>query len=316
MASDEAVIRTRRLTKTFGRLRAVDEVDLEVPKGCVFGLAGRNGAGKTTLISMLLGLLRATRGSAGVLGMDPRRQDVAIRRQVGYVPETHGIYPWMKVREVLRFCAPFYPTWDRACAGELVSRFELDPEKKVRELSRGMVAELGLALALAHRPSLLILDEPTSGLDVVVRREFLESIVRMISEEGRTVFISSHLLEDVERIADRIGFMEGGRLVRVEELGSLKARFRRVRIAFTGEPPERLELEGIGRLERDGQRFEVTFDGFGPETMGRLREAFPAAQMAEEAMSLEEIFVEMVGRRPRACGAAGGEASGAVASRE
>ena len=294
---DGQVIETKGLTKLFGRKLAVDSLDLGVPRGCVYGLAGRNGAGKTTTIRMLLGLLRPTSGSASVLGLDPRKKDVEIRRRLGYVPETHHIYPWMKVREVMKFCAPFYPTWNWGRCKELLGRFELDEKQKIKELSRGMVAKVALTLALAHDPELLVLDEPTSGLDVVVRREFLESIVRLIAEEGRTVFISSHLLADVERVADRIALLHGGKLKLVEELSSLKARFRRVEIAFSEEPPEALEVEGIMGISKDGRRWEVVFDRFASSTMQELRLACPSAQAEEKSMGFEDIFVALVGPR-------------------
>ena len=292
-----AVIETRGLTRRFGKKLVVDSLDLAVPRGCVYGLAGRNGAGKTTTIRMLLGLLSRTRGSAKVLGLDPKKKDVAIRRRVGYVPETHHIYPWMKVREVMRFCAPFYPTWNPDRCRELLDRFGLDEGQKVRELSRGMVAKVALTLALAHEPELLVLDEPTSGLDVVVRREFLESVVRLIAEENRTVFISSHLLADVERVADRIALLDNGKLKLVEDLADLKARFRRVELSFADEPPESLPVEGIRHLTKDGRRWEAIFDRFSQGAIEELRAAFPSAQIEAKDMGLEDIFVALVGGR-------------------
>lgn len=289
------VIRTQKLTRRFGRKVAVDGLDLEVPRGCVLGLAGRNGAGKTTTLRMLLGLLRPSSGTATVLGLDPRKKDVAIRRRAGYVPETHHIYPWMTVAEVTWFCAPFYPTWSDARARELLDRFDLDPKQKIKELSRGMVAKVALTLALAHDPELLVLDEPTSGLDVLVRREFLKSIVRLIAEEGRTVLLSSHLLADVERVADRIALMDGGKLALVEDLASLKARFRRVDIAFADEPPAELPAKGVRSVRRDGRRWDVVFERFDPSELAALRAACPGARVEEHDMGLEDIFVALVG---------------------
>jgi len=288
-------IETRGLTRRFGKKLAVDGLDLAVPRGCVVGLAGRNGAGKTTTIRMLLGLLRPTRGAATVLGLDPRKKDVEIRRRLGYVPETHHIYPWMKVREVMKFCAPFYPTWNWRRCQELLKRFDLDESQKIKELSRGMVAKVALTLALAHEPELLVLDEPTSGLDVVVRREFLESIVRLIAEEGKTVLLSSHLLTDVERVADRIALMDQGRLKLVEDLASLKARFRRVEIAFAGEPPGDLAVEGVLKCTKDGRRWEMVFDHFDPSAVEAIQAVCPSAGVETHSMGLEDIFVALVG---------------------
>jgi ABC-2 type transport system ATP-binding protein len=293
------VIETHGLTKRYGKKPAVDGVDLAVPRGCVFGFAGRNGAGKTTTIRMLLGLLRPTAGSATVLGFDPKKKDVEVRRRIGYVPESHHIYPWMEVREVMKFCAPFYPTWNWGHCQELLESFDLDENQKIKELSRGMVAKVALTLALAHEPALLVLDEPTSGLDAVVRREFLESIVRLIAEEGKTVFMSSHNLADVERVADRIALLDNGKLKLVEELASLKARFRRVELAFSGEPPDGFSADGILKTTKDGRRWELIFDRFAPAAIDALRAACPTAQAEAQAMSLEDIFVALVGgQRP------------------
>jgi len=291
------VIETEGLTKRYGKKVVVDSIDVRVPRGCVYGLAGRNGAGKTTTIRMLLGLLSPTSGSVSVLGLNPRKKDVEIRRRVGYVPETHNIYPWMKVREVMKFCAPFYPTWNPAKCNELLDRFDLDREQKVRELSRGMVAKVALTIALAHDPEMLVLDEPTSGLDVVVRREFLESVVRLIAEEGRTVVISSHLLADVERVADKIALLDEGKLRFVEDTADLKARFRRVAVTFPTDPPAALELPGILDIQKDGRRWDIIFDGYTPETLPTLRAGLPSVQVEESGMGLEDIFVALVGSK-------------------
>ena len=205
------VIQTADLTKRFGKNTAVDSLSLAVPEGTVFGFLGRNGAGKTTTIKMLLGLLPRTSGSASVLGLDSARKSLDIKRQVGYVPEQHHMYRWMTVDQLMWFCKAFYPTWDDAECARLLERFKLPGDKKIRQLSRGMIAKTALTLALAHDPKILILDEPTGGLDVIVRREFLESIVRLIQERGKTVFISSHLLADVERVADQVAILREGR---------------------------------------------------------------------------------------------------------
>ena len=165
-------IATEGLTHRFGKLTAVDDLHLEVPAGTVCGFLGRNGAGKTTTIQILMNLLRPTAGTTEVLGLDPAADSLALRRQVGYVAENRVMYGWMKVREIVWFTGQFYETWNQARVDGLISRFGLDPEQKVKHLSRGMNAQLALALALGHEPRLLILDEPASGLDVVVRRDF------------------------------------------------------------------------------------------------------------------------------------------------
>lgn len=305
------VIRTEQITKRYGRQTAVDGVDLKVPEGKVFALMGRNGAGKTSLIRMLLGLTPISGGRAEVLGLDSAKKSVEVRARVGYVPEAHHMYRWMTVAEIVRFTAAFYPTWNDALCAELLRKFNLDPAKRIKELSRGMVAKTALTLALAHEPRLLILDEPTDGLDAVVRKEFLESIVSVAADEGRTVVISSHLLQDVERVADRVALMDGSRLRFVEDTESLKERVREVKLTFAGDAPElpvaedanlakdntdlRKALPGLVSSRREKHEWLLVLDNHGPGTMAELAARFPGARIETRGMTLEDIFVALVG---------------------
>lgn len=199
-------------------------------RGTIFGLLGENGAGKTTTIRMLLGLLSASRGSVRVLGLDPYQDPVSLKRRVGYVPEDLSLYGWMRVDEMVRFTASFYPSWDGSRVKDLIQRFSLPEDRKVRHLSRGMRAKLSLALCLAPHPELVILDDATSGLDPPVRREFLESLIDLVQGEDKTVLLSSHYVEEVERVCDEIGILVGGRLRASAPMDELKARFKRVRL--------------------------------------------------------------------------------------
>ncbi len=291
----EAVIRAEGLVKRYGGVTAVAGVDLDVSEGVVFALMGRNGAGKSSLIRMLLGLEPITAGRGTVLGFDSTRESVPLRARVGYVPETHHMYRWMTVAEIARFASAFYPTWDDAFCADLLRRFGLDPARRIRELSRGGVAKTALTLALAHRPRLILLDEPTDGLDAVVRREFLESIVEAAAEEGRTVFISSHLLQDLERVADRVALMDGGRIRFVEEAESLKARVREVKITFADGHPAAFEWPGTVSLRRERREWLLVVDNYTPETPARLKSALPGASVDARAMTLEEIFIALAG---------------------
>jgi ABC-2 type transport system ATP-binding protein len=295
----DTVIETRGLARRFGRTMAVENLNLDVPRGSVFGFIGRNGAGKTTTVRMLLGLLPMTAGSATVLGLDARKRSFDIKRRVGYVPETHHFYQWMTVGELTRFTSSFYPAWQHAKCSELIDRFELDRTKKVKELSKGMVAKLALTLALAHDPELLVLDEPTGGLDVMVRRDFLESIVRMIQEEGKTVFLSSHVLTDMERVADEIAIIEEGRLVKRAPLQELKEKVKKVRLTFRDEPPADVRIEGARSVARDGREWLVTYDDFTKQKLEGLRK-LPVSNVQVLDLDLEEIFVVLVGRRSEA----------------
>ena len=294
---NDNVIEARGLRRTFRKAVAVDGLDLSVPQGSVFGFIGRNGAGKTTTIKMLLGLLPPTSGEATVLGQDSTRRGLEIRREVGYVPEQHHLYRWMKISELMWFLRPFYPTWDDTECDRLLKHFDLDPNQKIKELSKGMVAKVALTIALAHRPKILVLDEPTGGLDVIVRREFLESIVQLIEEGDRTVFISSHLLADVERVADHVAILNGGRLLTQETMDSLKGRVRQIRLRFGDSVPERIEEGSVLRAERHNHEWIVTTSNFTEDLASELKQRLSAEAAEVIDLGLEDIFIELVGQR-------------------
>jgi ABC-2 type transport system ATP-binding protein len=243
MATDAAIV-VQGLEKHFGRKRAVDGLSLSVPRGTVYGFLGRNGAGKTTTIQILVGLLSPTAGQVRVLGLDPATQGVVLNRRVAYVPESPAMYGWMSVREACRFTAGMWPGWNDGLAEQLRERFGLAAQDKLGTMSRGMKGKVGLLLALAREPELLILDDPTSGLDAVVRREFMDGIIGALSQTGTTVFFSSHIIGDVERIADRVAIIDGGRLVLEGTVDELKAEAV-LRAAASGGEPAGVSLEDI-----------------------------------------------------------------------
>ena len=292
----ETLIQTENLTKRFRKMTAVGDLSIQVEEGSVFGLIGRNGAGKTTTIKMLLGLLPPTSGSATVLGMASGKEGLRIRRDVGYVPEQHHMYRWMTVDELMWFVKPFYPTWDDDECSALLKRFDLPRKAKIRELSRGMVAKVALTMALAHRPKILVLDEATGGLDVIVRREFLESIVHMLEDRGGTVFISSHLLADVERVVDHVAIVDEGKLVTQESVDSLKGRVKQLRLRFDGLVPDEVAVDGLLRTTRDEHEWVVSVSDFADEMPAALKQETGAADVEVVHLSLEDIFVELVGR--------------------
>ena len=201
------------LTRRFGAKTALDSVSLSVPRGGVYGLVGANGAGKTTLIKHILGLLRAEHGSVRVFDRDPVADPVGVLSRLGYLSEENDLPGWMRVDELIRYSRAFYPAWDDAYAEELRRTFGLDGAAKVRSLSKGQKARAGLLIALAYRPELLVLDEPSSGLDPIVRRDILGAVLRTIADEGRTVLFSSHLLDEVEEVADHVTMIAGGKIV-------------------------------------------------------------------------------------------------------
>jgi ABC-2 type transport system ATP-binding protein len=201
------------LTRRFGATVALAGVTLSLPRGAVYGLVGANGAGKTTLIRHILGLLRAQQGTVRVFGLDPVADPVGVLSRVGYLSEDHDLPTWMRVDELLRYSCALHAAWDDAYGEELRRAFALETTARITTLSKGQKARLGLLVALAHRPELLVLDEPSSGLDPVVRRDILAAIMRTIAHEGRTVLFSSHLLDEVEQVADHVTMIHEGRIV-------------------------------------------------------------------------------------------------------
>ncbi len=287
------VIEIQRVTRQFGPKRALDDVSLTVPRGGVFGLIGGNGAGKTTLIRHILGMLKAQTGSVRVFGLDPVDNPVGTLGRIGYLSEDRDLPDWMRVAELLRYTQAFFPNWDEAYAEELRETFDLDPRTKVKHLSRGQRARAGLLLALAHRPELLVLDEPSSGLDPVVRRDILGAIIRTIAEEGRTVLFSSHLLDEVERVADRVAIIHQGRILLTAAMDDIKETHRRLTLRFAeavSEPPSL-----VGALSCSGEGAEWTYLCSGNRTQLRMAaESLGATIVDDDALSLDDIFVTRV----------------------
>jgi ABC-2 type transport system ATP-binding protein len=293
-SSAEAVVAIKDLSRHFGAKTALDEVSLFVPRGGVFGLVGENGAGKTTLIKHILGLLRAEAGTVRVFGRDPAADPVAVLGAIGYLSEQPDLPGWMRVDELLRYTRAFFPRWDNAYAEKLREQFGLNPAQRLRTLSKGQLAKAGLLAAQAHRPDLLLLDEPSSGLDPIVRRDILEAVIRTVAEEGRTVFFSSHLLEEIERVSDHIAMLHRGKLVMCGPLDEIKARHRRVTLRFEvaqAKPPSiagALSVSGLGKewtVICNGARAEL------PATAAGL-----GARIVEEhGATLNEIFIAHAG---------------------
>ena len=222
----ESVIEVTELTRRFDSKTALDAVTLSMPRGAVYGLVGANGAGKTTLIKHILGLLRAQTGSVRVFGLDPVTDPVGVLSRIGYLSEENDLPRWMRVDELIRYSRAFRPNWDDAYAEELRQSFALDPAAKIKNLSKGQMARVGILIALAYRPDLLLLDEPSSGLDPIVRRDILGAIIRTIAHEGRTVLFSSHLLEEVEQVADHVTMINKGRIVLSAPLEDIRETHR------------------------------------------------------------------------------------------
>ena len=289
-----SVIEISGLTRKFGNKLALNNVSLHVPRGRVFGLVGENGAGKTTLIKHILGLLTAESGSVRVFGFDPVAAPVAVLSRIGFLSENRDLPPWMGVGELLRYTRAFYPQWDTAFAEELRNQFDLDPSAKIKDLSRGKNAKAGLLVALAFRPELLLLDEPSSGLDPLVRRDILEAIIRTVADEGRTVFFSTHLLDEVERVADDLAMMFDGQVVLKGPLDEVKENHHRLVLRFESPQPAAPKVPGVLSITGSGQEWTVICNGSHQEAIAAAAR-LGGRVVLEETPSLDEIFVARAG---------------------
>src|SRR5258706_80719 len=290
MAAAEPVIAVSDLTRRFGAREALASVSLAVQRGGVYGLIGANGAGKTTLIKHILGLLRAESGSVRVFDRDPIADPVGVLSRIGYLSEENDLPGWMRVDELLRYSRAFYPGWNDGYAEDLRQTFALDPAAKIKTLSKGQKARAGLLVALAYRPELLVLDEPSSGLDPIVRRDILGAIIRTIADEGRTVLFSSHLLEEVEQVADHVAMISQGKIALSAPLRAIKDSHRCVTWRFS---ESRLQPPAIaGGLRWEGRGTEWTAVVRGRSSDLKIDGAHV---VADRVASLDEIFVAHVG---------------------
>lgn len=287
------LIETDRLTRRYWRTEAVHEISLAVPEGSVCALLGPNGAGKTTTLKMLMNLLPPTSGSARVLGVDTRRLGEREFQQIGYVSENQQQPLWMTVRQLLDYCRPFYPTWDRELEAKLLADFDLPPNRKLSQLSRGMLMKAVLLSSLAYRPKLLVLDEPFSGLDPLARHDFVTGLIEAARLGEWTVLVSSHDIDDVERLVDRVAMLDSGRLTLQESTDALAARFRRVEVELDGEAPaSSVPRASWWGYARQAGRVEFVESAYAEaQTEQVCREHFPAAGVTAHPMSLREIFI-------------------------
>lgn len=294
----DAAIALSDLTRRFGGRAALDSVTLAVPRGAVFGLVGANGAGKTTLIKHVLGLLRAEQGTVRVLGLDPVAEPVAVLSRLGYLSEENDLPGWMTVAELLRYSRALHPGWDDAYAEELRGMFALDPAARIQNLSKGQKARAGLVAALAHRPELLVLDEPSSGLDPIVRRDILNAVIRTIAHEGRTVLFSSHLLDEVDEVADHVAMIRQGRVALSAPLDEVRRTHSAVTVRFPDPRarPEAGEVAGVLRWDGAGQEWTAVCRG-DPEALRQAARAWSAQVVAERRPTLDELFFAHVGIR-------------------
>jgi ABC-2 type transport system ATP-binding protein len=291
------VIRVEGLTKHYGRVVGVRDLSFAVEPGEVFGYLGPNGAGKTTTIRLLLDLIRPTTGHVELFGADARRDAVAVHRRIGYVPGDLALYDRLTGRELLRHFAALRGL-DGIAEGEAVARrLDLDLDTRIRSLSKGNRQKVGLVQALLSRPDLLVLDEPTSSLDPLVQQEVYGLIDEAI-DEGRTVFLSSHVLSEVQRIAHRVGVIREGALVLVEGVAELRARaFTRVEARFASEPPLGAfdGIPGVRELARSNTTIRFALEGT-PDPLVKALAGYTTTGLDVEEADLEDIFLDLYRR--------------------
>lgn len=289
----ESAIRTTKLTKYYGKTRGIEDLDLEVRRGEVFGYLGPNGAGKSTTIRLLLDLIRATGGSAEVLGMDSRRDAMSIRRRIGYLPGELALYENLTGRELLEFFGHLRGIGKLGIGEQVAERLGLDLSRPIRALSRGNKQKVGLVQAFMHSPEVLILDEPTSGLDPLVQHEF-HQLIADTTARGGTVLLSSHVLSEVEQMTHRVGIIRTGRLVAVEEIDALKEKaVSRIDIRFARDdvPIEAFQnLSGMRQVVKRAQLLSATVEG-SVDALIKAAARFHVLSVKTHEPDLEEVFL-------------------------
>ena len=289
-------IETENLTKRYSKkIEAVKNLNLKVLFSSVYIFIGRNGAGKTTSIRMMMGLLKRTSGNLKILGFDPEKNPVELRKKVGYVAEEQKMYDWMSVKEIINFCKPFYPQWDEELEKKLIDIFELKYEQKLKHLSRGAYKKVALLLALCHKPEIIILDDPFRGLDPVSRKEFLEGVIFLLKEERKTIFFSTHIIGEVEEIGDTAGIIEKGKLLLSERIEELKKKFKKIEVEFKSNISE-VDLPEIVKTEKEKKKLTIFVKNFNNTFINKLR-SYEIEKINIFDLSLEQVFMLLAGNR-------------------
>jgi ABC-2 type transport system ATP-binding protein len=300
-----AVIQAERLTKRYGEHRGIIDLDLEIAEGEIFGFLGPNGAGKTTTMRVLLDLIRPTSGRAAVFGIDTTVDPVAIHRRVGYLPGEFDLYDRLTGAQTIAYFGNLRGGVDRAYVSELIERFDLDPTRRFKEYSKGNKQKVGLIVALQHKPDLLILDEPTSGLDPLVQQTFF-ALVREAREAGRSIFLSSHIIDEVDRTCDRVAIIREGRLVQVDRIEEIRRlAFHHVELTFEAPvaPVVFDGLPGVSEVVADGHMVRMRVNG----PIGALITAAAEhgiVDVVSREPNLEDVFLAQYGEQPIAAEAA------------
>jgi ABC-2 type transport system ATP-binding protein len=287
----ETIIQTTNLTKSYGKNRGITDVNITVRKGDVFGFLGPNGAGKSTTIRTLLDFIRPTGGSASIFGLDCQKDSLAIRRRIGYVPGDANLYGHMTGWKYLRYIGGIRGHYDEASAKKYAERFDIRLDRKVREYSSGMRQKVIIIQALMNDPDLVIMDEPTKGLDPLVQQTFMD-VIREEAARGKTIFMSSHVLSDVEKVCNRVAIIKEGRIVAEEDMDSLKRKAGKViEVKFRGAKPENFTVDGIGNPAQLNGYYKMTATGDVRQLLRDLA-SYDIEDVNIHAMTLDDIFMQ------------------------
>lgn len=293
------VIEMNGLKFSYGRAEVLKGVDLDVPEGAIYGFLGRNGAGKTTTIKLLLGLLKPDEGFCRIKGIDSQKDAISVRKIVGYMAEDQQMYGWMRIEQIVKWVGSFfYPDWDVKFTNKLLDMLELPRKKKVKNLSKGQNSRLALLLALGHKPKVVILDDPTLGLDPIARKEFLRYVIGLLQSNGVTVFFSSHLLYEIEPVADYVAILDGGVIVKAERTFDLRDSVKK--IVLNSSQGNYSGIEGILDVSKMGDRVALTVENCDADKISEIKKSY-GGFAREVGLNLDEIFeAYVIGNRGEA----------------
>ncbi len=287
------ILNIKNLAKSFGRKKVLENFNMTLQKGKVHGLIGKNGEGKTTLARMIMGIIPSSEGEIFYKDQKIEFKHTLYKKEIGYIPEDSFFYSWMTIKDLLDFNSSFYPKWNSKKANEFLEKFSLDKKQRIRTLSRGMKLKLGLIVALVSEPELLILDDPTSGIDVPTRQDFLRGIIRELSEAGTTILFSTHLIHELERIVDHLSILQDGHLILDEDYQKIKNAAKRVRITFEDSVPEKIEIDGVLKEQREGNVADLVIYPWDKATEKKI-DALSPARWEKEPLTLEDVFISFV----------------------
>jgi ABC-2 type transport system ATP-binding protein len=303
---NDSAIEIEDLRFSYGRNEVLRGVSLQVPRGSIFGFLGRNAAGKTTTIKILLGLLRPDVGTCRINGLDSQKDAMKVRQSVGYMAEDQQMFGWMRVAQIVRWLASFYPTWDLRFVQELMDVLELPPKARIKSLSKGQNSRLALLLALGHRPNVVILDDPTLGLDPIARKDFLRYVIGLLQSNGVTVFFSSHLLYEIEPVADYVAILKDGIIVKAETTDDLRKSVKKLILRRTPQfdatslSTGRLTAEGVLDVSELGEGMTVTIEDFDDSKRAAIEQESGCSVLQKVDLNLDEIFAAyVIGNRGR-----------------